>query len=189
MREWKFRITWNQERINVIIRHADWLTEWGTLKVAGLLYACKGEHTLFTGQREKERGRGRETERERERLRKREKEKERERETEKEGERERDWERGRERERKRKYLFLKEMTGALVPFSYSWHIFNKILFVCRFKTMTITRESLLRGSLCTNDLLVLTSRHHLLLIPNIFIYFTPSSYLHEEVNCTEPPLQ
>jgi hypothetical protein len=68
-----------------------------------MLYACKGAHTLFTGQREGER--------EREGERKREKERERERE--KEGEKEE--ERGRERKR---VLFLKGMTGALAPFSY-----------------------------------------------------------------------
>ncbi len=56
-----------------------------------MLYACKGEHTLFTGQRETE------TERERKR------------------------ERERERERicsELLFLFLKGMTGALAPFSY-----------------------------------------------------------------------
>ncbi len=60
-----------------------------------MLYACKGVHTLLTGQRERERGRGRERERVRDRK----------------------------RERCRicpelLFLFLKGMTGALVPFSY-----------------------------------------------------------------------
>ena len=36
---------------------------------AGMLYACKGAHTLFTGQREREREREKERERERERER------------------------------------------------------------------------------------------------------------------------
>ncbi len=62
-----------------------------------MLYAYKGVHTLFTGQREKEK------EKERERKIKRETEK--------------------ERERCRicpelLFLFLKGMTGALAPFSY-----------------------------------------------------------------------
>ncbi len=64
--------------------------------------ACKGAHTLFTGQREKERERRRERERERKR------------------------EGGRERERKREereYLFLKGMPGALAPFSYLVYIY------------------------------------------------------------------
>ncbi len=39
-----------------------------------MLYACKGTHTLFTGQREREREKGRERERERGRVRKRERE-------------------------------------------------------------------------------------------------------------------
>ncbi len=60
-----------------------------------MLYACKGAHTLLTGQRERER------ERDKERVRKR--------------------GRGRERERCRicpEFLFSKVMTGALAPFSY-----------------------------------------------------------------------
>jgi hypothetical protein len=58
----------------------------------GVLYACKGAHNLFTGQRERERQTDRQTERKRERVRKRE------RESEREGERGREWERGRKRE-------------------------------------------------------------------------------------------
>ncbi len=54
-----------------------------------MLYACKGAHTLFIGQREGERERG-------ERERKREGEK----------------------KRNREYSFLKGMTGGLAPFSY-----------------------------------------------------------------------
>ncbi len=34
----------------------------------GVLYACKGEHTLFTSQREREREREKEGEKERERV-------------------------------------------------------------------------------------------------------------------------
>jgi hypothetical protein len=76
-----------------------------------MLYACKGAHTLFTGQRErdKEREKGREKGREIKR----------------EGERER------ERERFRifpelLFLFLKGMTGALAPFSYlEFNIYGK----------------------------------------------------------------
>jgi len=50
--------------INIIITHADWLTEECSLPLsdrlcAGLLYACKGAHTLFTGQREREKWGGR----------------------------------------------------------------------------------------------------------------------------------
>jgi len=67
------------------------------------LYAWKGAHTLFAGQREREREREKERERERER------------------------ERGREREKESErckicpellFLFLKGMTGALAPYSY-----------------------------------------------------------------------
>jgi hypothetical protein len=64
------------------------------------LYACKGAHTLFTGQRERER------EKERKRVIKRGRE------------RERGIKREREREKKREYVFLKRMTGALAPFNY-----------------------------------------------------------------------
>ncbi len=58
----------------------------------GVLYACKGAHTVFTGQRE------------RKRVRKRVRKREREKESEKEGERE--------------SIFLTGMMGALAPFSY-----------------------------------------------------------------------
>ncbi len=44
--------------------------------VCGMLYACKGVHTLFTGQRKSEREKEREKERERERDSEREKESE-----------------------------------------------------------------------------------------------------------------
>ncbi len=71
------------------------------------LPTCKGEHTLFTGQRERERGR------ERKRKRERERETDRERERKREGEREREG----VREKERVFIF-KGMTGALAPFSY-----------------------------------------------------------------------
>ncbi len=45
----------------------------------GMLYACKGAHTLFTSQREREKDREREREEEREKERERKREKERER--------------------------------------------------------------------------------------------------------------
>jgi hypothetical protein len=64
---------------------------------ANMLYACKGAHTLFTGQRERER--------------KRDGERESEKDSEKEGERER------ERERERVFILI-EITGALAPFGY-----------------------------------------------------------------------
>ncbi len=65
----------------------------------GVLYACKGAHTLFTGQRERER------------------------EGERGKEREREGKRGREIKRCKicielLFLFLKGMMGALAPFSY-----------------------------------------------------------------------
>ena len=53
----------NREIINVIITHADWLTDWMRIALsmhmqaesAGVLNfsACKGVHTLFKGQRER----------------------------------------------------------------------------------------------------------------------------------------
>jgi hypothetical protein len=59
-----------------------------------MLYACKGAHTLFTGQRKRKRKGEREGQK---------------------GEKVRESEKvGRER----KYLFLKAMTGALAPFTY-----------------------------------------------------------------------
>ncbi len=63
-----------------------------------MLYACKGAHTLFNGQTEREREREKEGPGKKKRVRKRDRE--------------------RERERERTYLFFKEMTGALAPFSY-----------------------------------------------------------------------
>jgi hypothetical protein len=81
---------------------------------AGVLYACKGAHTHFTGTRERESAREGERERERERERGRERERERERESKKEG----------ERERCRicpelLFLFVKGMMGASAPFKLS----------------------------------------------------------------------
>ncbi len=73
--------------------HADWLTEWGMLKSAGMLYACKGAHILFTGQRERDKDWEREREREKERKREREKERKTEREKERKREREKEIER------------------------------------------------------------------------------------------------
>jgi hypothetical protein len=92
------------------------------------LSACKGEHTLFTGQRErrgerqrerkKEREGGRERKREREREKERERERERKREKrENERERERERENERERERERGFIF-KGMICSLAPYSY-----------------------------------------------------------------------
>ncbi len=42
--------------INIIITHADWLTEWGMLRACASR-KCRHVHTLFTAQRERERGR------------------------------------------------------------------------------------------------------------------------------------
>jgi len=65
-----------------------------------MLYACKGAHTLFSGQRKRKRGKegGIESEKE----------------SEKEG----------ERERRRRNIFFKVMTGALAPLSYI--VINKL---------------------------------------------------------------
>jgi hypothetical protein len=81
---------------------------------AGVLYPCKGAHTLFTGQGERERGEEREGEREKKGW----KERKRERERKRKVEREKDRERERCRICLELFLFLKRMMGALAPFSY-----------------------------------------------------------------------
>ncbi len=60
------------------------------------------------------------------------------------------------------------MAGALAPFSY---------------LVGYNREPLLKGRLSTFDLLVLTSLDQLLLTLQTL---HKTSYLNEEVNCTEP---
>jgi len=43
-----------------------------------------------------------------------------------------------------------------------------------------------KGSICTVDLLVLTSLDKLIQTETNFFFFTKTTYLNEEVNCTEP---
>jgi len=51
---------------------------------------------------------------------------------------------------------------------------------------TYTSESLLKGRISVVDLLVLTCLDQLLLTLKKYISFYETSYLNEEVNCTEP---
>ncbi len=54
------------------------------------------------------------------------------------------------------------------------------------KNGSLSREPLLKGRLSTVDLLVLTSLYQMLLImQTLFTFFNKTSYLEEEVNCTE----
>ncbi len=52
----------------------------------------------------------------------------------------------------------------------------------------LIRELLLKGKISTVDLLVLTSLDMLILYLKYYLPFFKTSYLNEEVNCTEPSL-
>jgi len=56
-------------------------------------------------------------------------------------------------------------------------------------SVTCIREPLLKGKLSTVDLLALTGLDLMLLIfATLFTFFPKTSYLNQEVNCTEPSL-
>ncbi len=63
---------------------------------------------------------------------------------------------------------------------------NKQINVLPLLPELCTRESLLKGRISTDDLLALTSLLQLLLILNYIFSFRKTTYLNEEVNCTEP---
>ncbi len=100
-------------KINIIITLAHWLTEWGTHKNVGVLYACNMDklphlqgcaHPLCRSERERERDRERDKEREKQRDIKREREKQR------EVKIERGRERKREREREKRGIMIRIYT-------------------------------------------------------------------------------
>ncbi len=124
-------------KINIIIMHADWLTEWLNEERLECGRACKGaHHPLHQSEREREGEKERGKERERERK----KEGKREREREKEGERER--ERDVELPRIVIFIFKRNDGCALAPFSYLvWNNYKPDLFTIPTRNVSYPIET------------------------------------------------